>query len=108
MVFNPGGASLSKMMKEAKKVQERIAKLQEELENRVVEASAGGGAVQVKVNGKQQLLEIKISKEAVDPEDIEMLEDMILAAVNEGLKSAQEMVSEEMAKITGGLNIPGL
>lgn len=108
MVFNPGGASLSKMMKEAKKVQERIAKLQEELESKIVEASAGGGAVQVKVNGKQQLVEIKISKEAVDPEDIEMLEDMIMAAVNEGLKSAQEMVSEEMAKITGGLNIPGL
>lgn len=108
MVFNPGGASLSKMMKEAKKVQERIAKLQEELEGRIVEASAGGGAVQVKVNGKQQLVEIKIQKEAIDPDDIEMLEDMIMAAVNEGLKSAQEMVSEEMAKITGGLNIPGL
>lgn len=108
MVFNPGGASLSKMMKEAKKVQEKIAKLQEELEARVVEASAGGGAVQVKVNGKQQLLEIKINPEAIDPDDIEMLEDMILAAVNEGLKAAQEMVSSEMAKITGGFNIPGL
>ncbi|MBO8159982.1 YbaB/EbfC family nucleoid-associated protein [Thermosyntropha sp.] len=108
MVFNPGGASLNKMMKQARKVQEQIAKLQEELKERVVEASAGGGAVKVKVNGKQELVEIKIKPEAVDPDDVEMLEDLIMAAVNEGLKAAQEMVSEEMAKITGGLNIPGL
>lgn len=108
MVFNPGGASISKMMKQAKKVQEQIAKMQEELQNKVVEASSGGGAVCVKVNGKQELVEIKIKPEAVDPEDIEMLEDLVMSAVNEGLRTAQNMASEEMGKITGGLNIPGL
>ncbi|MBC7075180.1 MAG: YbaB/EbfC family nucleoid-associated protein [Syntrophomonadaceae bacterium] len=108
MIFNPGGGSMSKMMKQAKKVQEKIAKMQEELEKREIEASAGGGAVSVVVNGKQQLVQIKIKPEAVDPDDVEMLEDLITAAVNEGIKKSQDMVSEEMAKITGGLNIPGL
>lgn len=108
MKFNPGGANLNKMMKQAKKVQEQIVQMQEELREREVEASSGGGAVNVKVNGKQELLSIKISPEAVDPEDIEMLEDMIIAAVNEAVKQSQEMVSTEMAKITGGMNIPGL
>lgn len=108
MIFNPGGGSMSKMMKQAKKVQEKIAKMQEELEKREIEASAGGGAVSVVVNGKQQLVQIKIKPEAVDPDDVEMLEDLITAAINEGIKKSQDMVSEEMAKITGGLNIPGL
>ena len=109
MKFNPGaGASMSKMMKEARKVQERIAQLQEELRNREVEASTGGGAVTVRVNGKQELLSIKIKPEAADPEDVEMLEDLVMTAVNEAIKQSQEMVSSEMSKITGGLNIPGL
>ncbi len=108
MKFGPGGGSMSKMMKEAKKVQERIVQLQEELKERVVEASSGGGAVQVKVSGKQEIVSIRIKPEAVDPEDIEMLEDLILTAINEGIKTSQDMVSSEMAKITGGLNIPGL
>jgi DNA-binding YbaB/EbfC family protein len=108
MRFNPGLGSMNKMMKQAKKVQEQIAKLQEELKQREIEASSGGGAVLVKVNGKQELTAIKINPEAIDLDDIEMLEDLILAAVNEGIKSSQEMVSTEMAKITGGLNIPGL
>ncbi|MGI6413404.1 MAG: YbaB/EbfC family nucleoid-associated protein [Syntrophomonadaceae bacterium] len=108
MRFNPGLGSMNKMMKQAKKVQEQIAKLQEELRQREIEASSGGGAVLVKVNGKQELTAIKINPEAIDLDDIEMLEDLILAAVNEGIKSSQEMVSTEMAKITGGLNIPGL
>ncbi len=103
----PGGG-MNKMMKQAKQMQEKIAQLQQELEERVVEASAGGGVIEVKVNGKQQLLEIKIQPEVVDPEDIEMLEDLVVAVVNEGIKKSQEMVSSEMAKITGGLNIPGL
>ncbi|HEX3011136.1 MAG TPA: YbaB/EbfC family nucleoid-associated protein [Syntrophomonadaceae bacterium] len=109
MKFNPGGgANMNNMIKQAKKVQEQIAKMQEELQERVVEASAGGGAVTIKVSGKQEILEIKIKPEVVDPEDIEMLEDLILTAVNDGVKKSQDMVSGEMAKITGGFNIPGL
>jgi DNA-binding YbaB/EbfC family protein len=109
MRFNPGGgANINKMMKEAKKIQARIAEMQQELENREFEASSGGGAVVAKVSGKQQLVSLKILPEAVDVDDIEMLEDMILAAVNEAIKVSQETVSQEMDKITGGLNIPGI
>jgi DNA-binding YbaB/EbfC family protein len=82
--------------------------MQAELDQREIEASAGGGAVTVKVSGKQELISIKISPEAVDPDDVEMLEDLVVAAVNEGIRQSQEMVSTEMSKITGGLNIPGL
>lgn len=103
-----GMGNMNKMMKQVQKMQAQMAQLQEELANKVVEASAGGGMVQVKVNGKQEVLEIKIQPEAVDPEDVEMLEDMVLAAVNEALRNAQEMVASEMSKITGGMNIPGL
>ncbi|HBQ87707.1 MAG TPA: YbaB/EbfC family nucleoid-associated protein [Syntrophomonas sp.] len=109
MKFNPGGgANMNNMIKQAKKVQEQIARMQEELKEKVLETSAGGGAVNIKINGKQQLLEIKIKPEVVDPEDIEMLEDLIMAAVNDAVKQSQDMVSSEMSKITGGLNIPGL
>jgi len=103
-----GFGNMSKMLKQAQKIQQEMAKLQEELKERTVDASAGGGVVEVTVNGKQELLAIKINPEVVDPEDIEMLQDLILAAVNEGLRKSQEMVAEEMSKITGGLNIPGL
>jgi len=95
-------------MKQAKKMQEQIGRIQEELETKTVEAQAGGGMVRVVVNGKFNVVSIKIEKEAVNPEDVEMLEDLILAAVNEGVRKAQEMASQEMAKITGGLGIPGL
>jgi hypothetical protein len=78
------------------------------MEQKTVESSAGGGAVSVVVTGKKELKEIKINPAAVDPDDVEMLEDLILAAVNEGLRKAEEMVTGEMARITGGLNIPGL
>ncbi len=108
MKFNPGGGSMNKMIKQAKQVQEQIIKMQEELKEREIETSAGGGAITVRVNGKQELLAIKISPEVVDPDDIEMLEDLVVAAVNEGIRQSQEMVSTEMAKITGGFNIPGL
>ena len=108
MKFNPGGGSMNKMIKQAKQVQEQIVKMQEELKEREVETSAGGGAITVRVNGKQELIAIKISPEVVDPDDIEMLEDLVIAAVNEGIRQSQEMVSTEMAKITGGFNIPGL
>jgi DNA-binding YbaB/EbfC family protein len=109
MKFNPGGGgNMSQMIKQAKKMQEQMEKMQAELKEKVVEASAGGGAVTVKVSGKQELLEIKIKPEVVDPEDVEMLEDLILAVINDALKKSQEMVSGEMSKITGGINIPGL
>lgn len=109
MKFNPmGGANMNKMMKEARKVQEQIVQMQEELHKQELEVTAGGGAVTVRVNGKQEILSLKITPEAVDPDDVEMLEDMIMAAVNEAVKKSQDMVSGEMAKITGGFNIPGL
>ncbi|NLX00911.1 MAG: YbaB/EbfC family nucleoid-associated protein [Syntrophomonadaceae bacterium] len=108
MKFNPGGGSMNKMIKQAKQVQEQIIKMQEELKEREIETTAGGGAITVRVNGKQELIAIKISPEVVDPDDIEMLEDLVIAAVNEGIRQSQEMVSTEMAKITGGFNIPGL
>ena len=96
------------IMKQAKKMQERMASMQKELETKTVEAQAGGGMVRVVVNGKYELVSMKIEKDVVNPEDIEMLQDLIAAAVNEGIRKAQEMASSEMAKITGGLNIPGL
>ena len=108
MKFNPGGGNMNQMIKQAKKMQEQMAKMQGELQERVLETSAGGGAINVKVNGKQEILEIKIKPEVVDPEDVEMLEDLILTVINDAIKQSQEMVSGEMSKITGGLNIPGL
>lgn len=100
--------NMGKMMKQVQKMQADMAKLQEELAERTVEASVGGGTVTVVVNGKQEIVSIKINPEAVDPEDVEMLQDIVLAAVNEALRKSQEMVSSEMGKITGGMNIPGL
>jgi len=95
-------------MKQAKKMQEQVGQMQEELETKTVEAQAGGGMVKVVVNGKFNIVSIKIEKEVINSEDAEMLEDLIAAAVNEGIRKAQEMASAEMAKITGGLGIPGL
>jgi len=96
------------IMKQAKVMQERIGKIQEELATKTVEASAGGGMVTAVVSGGQELVSIKIDPEVIDPDDIEMLEDLVVAAINEGLKRSQEMMAEEMAKITGGIKIPGL
>lgn len=102
------GGNMAKMMKQVQKMQARMAKMQEELGERTVESTAGGGAVKVVANGKQEVVSIEIQPEAVDPEDIEMLQDMVLTAVNDALKQAQEMMAKEMGKLTGGLNIPGL
>jgi len=96
------------IMKQAKKMQEKLAHLQEEMEAKTVEAMAGGGMVTVVVNGRYEIVSLKIEKEVVNTEDIDMLQDLIMAAVNEGIRKAQEMTSAEMAKITGGINIPGL
>ena len=95
-------------MKQAKKMQEKIASIQAELEGKTVEATAGGGMVTVVVNGKFELLSLKIDREVVNPADVDMLQDLIMAAVNEGVRKAHEMATAEMSKITGGFNIPGL
>lgn len=102
------GGNMNKMMKQVQKMQQDMLKLQEELASRTVESSAGGGAVKVIANGKNEVISVEIKPEAVDPEDVEMLQDLITAAVNEALKKAQELVSAEMGKLTGGLKIPGL
>ncbi len=99
---------MGNIMKQAQKLQNQMAKLQEELGDKTVEASAGGGMVKVVVSGKQQLVSIDIEKEVVDPEDVEMLQDMVVAAVNEGMAKSQDMAQSEMSKLTGGMNIPGL
>jgi DNA-binding YbaB/EbfC family protein len=96
------------MLKQAQKLQSKIFKLQEEMADRTVESSVGGGMVAVVANGKQEVVSMKIDPEVVDPQDVQMLEDLIVAGVNDALKKAQEMVSEEMSKLTGGFNIPGL
>jgi nucleoid-associated protein EbfC len=103
-----GMPNMGQLLKQAQKFQNQMAELQEELNQRTVEASAGGGMVTVVVNGKQDLLSITIDPEVVDPEDVEMLQDLILAAVNDAMSRAKEMTSEEMGKLTKGMNIPGL
>ncbi|AUS98386.1 YbaB/EbfC family nucleoid-associated protein [Clostridium thermosuccinogenes] len=106
----PGmGGNMGNLLKQAQKMQKDMARLQEELEQKTVDATVGGGAVTVVVSGKKELKEITIKPEVVDPDDVEMLQDLILAAVNEAMRKAEEMVNSEMAKITGGLGgIPGL
>ncbi|NIS60213.1 MAG: YbaB/EbfC family nucleoid-associated protein [Proteobacteria bacterium] len=99
---------LGGMLKQAQKIQAQLAKMQEEMAEKTVEASSGGGMVSVVVNGKQEVISVKIEREVVNPDDIDMLQDLILAAVNEGIRKSQEMVSEEMKRLTGGLSIPGL
>jgi len=99
---------LGNIMKQAQQMQAKIARVQQELETKEVEASAGGGMVTVLVNGKQQLLDLKIEKDVVDPEDVEMLQDLVMAAVNEAIKQSQDMIQTEMSKVTGGMNIPGM
>ncbi len=99
---------MGNMMKQAQKLQAKMLKMQEELADKTVEATAGGGMIKAVANGRQQILSIQIEKEVVDPEDVEMLQDLILAAVNDALAKSQEMVSGEMGKLTGGLKIPGM
>ncbi len=99
---------LGNIMKQAQQMQQKMARVQEELQSREVEASAGGGMVTATVNGAQQLVALKMEPSVIDPEDVEMLQDLVLAAVNEALKKSQAMAQEEMSKITGGMNIPGL
>ncbi len=99
---------MGNMFKQAQKLQEKMLKLQEEMSEKTVEASSGGGMVRATANGRQQITALAIDKEVVDPEDVEMLQDLIIAAVNDALSRSQEMMSAEMSKLTGGMNIPGL
>ncbi|ADL11583.1 YbaB/EbfC family nucleoid-associated protein [Acetohalobium arabaticum] len=99
---------MSKMMKQVQKMQSQMEDVQEELAEKKVEATAGGGVVKVVANGQQEIVDISIEPDAVDPDDVEMLEDLILAATNEAMRKVQDMASEEMGKLTGGMNIPGL
>ncbi len=100
--------NMAGMLKQAQKLQSDMLKMQEELGSKIVESSSGGGMVTARVNGKQELIEIKIDKAVVDPEDIEMLQDLIVASINEVLTKSKDMVSGEMSKLTGGLNLPGM
>ena len=104
------GMNMKNMMKQVQQMQVKMAKLQEELAERTMDATAGGGVVKVTANGKQEIVDIKIDPSAVDPDDVEMLQDLILAATNEALRKVQEMNNNEMSKITGGLgiNLPGM
>ena len=102
-----GMGGMGNLLKQAQEMQARLAQVQEELRRKTVEASVGGGMVQVKVNGQMEFSLIKLDPAVVNPREKEMLEDLILAAVNEGVRRSREMVSEEMGKVTGGLKIPG-
>lgn len=98
---------MGQMVKQAQKLQAKMLKMQEELAEKTVETTSGGGMIRVVANGKQQVVSIEIEKEVVDPDDVDMLQDLIIAAVNDALAKSQEMVSSEMGKLTGGMNIPG-
>lgn len=100
--------NMQQMMKQARKMQEQIAAAQETIAQSTVDASAGGGMVKVTVSGDMQVTSLKIDPEAIDPEDVEMLEDMVMAAVNEALRGVGELANRQMGAVTGGLNIPGM
>ena len=103
-----GMPNMGQLMKQAQQIQTKMAKLQEDLGDRTVEASSGGGMVIAVANGRQEVLSIKIEPEVIDPDDVEMLQDLIMAAVNDALARAKDMVNEEMGKLTKGMNIPGM
>jgi len=96
------------MMRQAQELQAKLAKAQQELADTTVEASSGGGAVKVTINGQQKIQSVKISPEAINPDDVELLEDLVLTAVNEAIAKSQELAAERLGKLTGGLKIPGL
>jgi DNA-binding YbaB/EbfC family protein len=103
-----GMPDMGQLMKQAQQFQAKVAKIQEEVGNRTVEASAGGGMVSVIANGKQEIISVNIDQEVINPDDAEMLQDLIMAAVNDALSRARNMMNEEMGKLTKGLNIPGM
>ena len=103
-----GGGQMNNLMKQAQKLQKEMEQAQKDLETKEFEASVGGGAVVVKANGKKEIISINIKEEVVDADDVEMLEDLVLSAVNEALKKAEEETANKMGKLTGGMNIPGM
>ena len=103
-----GGGNMQQLARQAQKLQQQMAKMQEEIEAKEFEASAGGGMATAKVNGKKELVSIEIKPEAVDPDDVEMLQDLVVAAVNEALRQAGDAMEQGMGKMTGGMGIPGL
>ena len=103
-----GPSNMQSMLKQAQKMQEDMAQKQAELEEREYETSAGGGVVNVKINGKKEIISVKIDPEVVDPDDVETLEDLVTAAVNEAIKTVEAVSAEEMQKITGSMSIPGM
>ena len=103
-----GPSNMSAMMRQAQKMQEDMTALQEDLDSREYDVSAGGGVVNIKINGKKEILSIELKPEIVDPDDIEMLQDILTAGINEAIKKVETTNSEEMGKLTGSLNIPGL
>ena len=103
-----GGGGRNNMMKQIEKLQKQMEEMQENLANEEISATSGGGAVCATVNGNKELISIKLDKDAVDPDDVEMLEDLIVAAVNEAMRNAESKMNSQMGKLTGGLNIPGL
>jgi DNA-binding YbaB/EbfC family protein len=105
---NFGGGNMNNLMKQAQKFQKQMEDMQGELQNKEFEAAVGGGTVIAVANGKKQIIDIKIKPEVVDPDDVEMLQDLVLTACNEALKKAEEETASEMKKLTGGLNMPGM
>ncbi len=103
-----GGFNMQGLMKQAQKMQEKIQKAQDELKDKTIECTVGGGMIKVVFNGAQEMVSIEINKEAVDPDDVGTLQDLVLSAVNAGLTKSKDMVQEEMGQITGGMNIPGM
>ncbi len=104
----PGGMNQAAMMKQAQKMQQELLRMQEEQENKVYTATAGGGMVSASVNGKHEVVTLQINPEAVDPDDVEMLQDMVIAAVNEAMRTADADAANNMSRLTGGLNLGGL
>jgi len=106
--FNGGGmpGNMNNLMKQAQKMQRQMEEMQEEMESKTLETTSGGGAVKIVISGKKEIKSIELSPDIVDPDDVEMLQDLIIAAVNEAVRQADEMTNREMGKITGGMNLP--
>jgi len=103
-----GGMNMQQLMKQAQKMQKQMAEMQEDLAAKSLEVSAGGGAIKVTINGEKQITDLVISPDVIDPDDVEMLQDLVISAVNEAIRQMDESVNSQMSKITGGMNMPGL
>jgi len=103
-----GGMNMQQMMKQAQKMQRQMEEMQADMANKSLEVSAGGGAIKVTINGEKQITDLTISRDVVDPDDVEMLQDLVISAVNEAIRQMDESTSAQMSKITGGMNLPGL